>query len=349
MKRRTSKQIKVGNVLIGGNAPISIQTMLNNRFDDVDGSIKEIERLKNAGADLVRIAIQSDKTAEYFAEIASKTDMPLIADCHYSYRLATTAVKSGAKKVRINPGNTAENKAEFEEFISVLKDFGVPVRIGVNGGSLGEKYKGEELYKAIADSALDALNDFVKYGFNDVVLAAKSSNPLDFIASNRIISASCDYPMHLGVTESGTLKSGLIKSTIGISTLLQEGIGDTIRVSLSDEPIEEVRAGKTLLKALGLKNEGVDVVSCPTCARTEIDVKGFAERIEKLTENVKTPLKISVMGCRLNGIGEGKDSDIGVCGGKEVCTLMLDGEIYKTVKSSEVDDELMKLINSKIK
>lgn len=343
--KKITKQVSVGNVKIGGNAQISVQTMLNSKTTDVDACVNDILQLKNIGCDLIRLAVPDEESAAAFGRIVKITGEPLIADVHYSYKIAKLAVLNGAAKLRMNPGNMSTDKSAIEDLVAVLKDYDVPVRVGVNGGSLDKRFEGMKTADALAASALDCAEIFEKCGFSKLVIAAKSSNVEDFIEANRKISASSEYPLHLGVTEAGTLRSGLIKSSVGIGTLLREGIGDTIRVSLSAPPFEEVTAGKTLLKTLGLRSGGVEVVSCPTCARTEIDVEGLASRVEQLTADVTKPLKISVMGCPLNGIGEGRHSDLGIAGGKEKSVLMYHGEIYKTVNSADLLLEFMDLLD----
>lgn len=343
--KRYSRQISIGDVLVGGGAPITVQSMLNTKTTDVVGSLQQINELRNAGCDLIRLAVPDEPSADGFKEIATRCGLPLIADVHYSYKLAELAIKAGAKKLRMNPGNMSTDAEHIKTLVELLKDYGVPVRIGVNGGSLDKRFKGMNEDDALVASALSTADTFEKFGFSDIVVAIKASNVITMIESNRKLSKVCDYPLHLGVTEAGTLKSGLIKSSIGIGTLLEEGIGDTIRVSLSAPVVEEVYAGKAILRALGLKNSGVEVVSCPTCARTEIDVQGLAEQVEQITAHITKPLKISVMGCPLNGIGEGEGSDIGIAGGKEKSVLLKDGKIYKTINSQDLMPEFLNLLN----
>jgi (E)-4-hydroxy-3-methylbut-2-enyl-diphosphate synthase len=343
--KRYSRQISIGNVLVGGDAPITVQSMLNTKTTDVEGSLAQIKELRDAGCDLIRLAVPDEQSADGFKEISVRSGLPLIADVHYSYKLAELAVKAGAKKLRMNPGNMATDAEHIKNLVEMLKDYNVPVRIGVNGGSLDKRFKGMSEDDALVASALSTADTFEKFGFSDIVVAIKASNVMTMIESNRKLAKVCDYPLHLGVTEAGTLKSGLIKSSIGIGTLLEEGIGDTIRVSLSAPVVEEVYAGKAILRALGLKNTGVEVVSCPTCARTEIDVQGLAEQVEKMTAHITKPLKISVMGCPLNGIGEGEGSDIGIAGGKEKSVLLKDGKIYKTINTADLTQEFLHLLD----
>ncbi len=345
MKRRYSKEIHIGNIRVGGDAPITVQSMLNTKTVDIDGSLAQIKELTDVGCDLIRLAVPDEQSAEAFKVIAEKSGLPLIADVHYSYRLAELAVKAGAKKLRMNPGNMSTDAENIKNLVEILKDYDVPVRIGVNGGSLDKQFKGMAEDEALVASALKTADMFEKFGFSNLIVAIKASNVQTMIESNRKLAKTCEYPLHLGVTEAGTLRSGLIKSSIGIGTLLEEGIGDTIRVSLSAPVVEEVYAGKSILKALGLRCTGVEVVSCPTCARTEIDVQGLAEEVERLTAKIEKPLKISVMGCPLNGIGEGEGSDLGIAGGKEKSVLLKDGKIFKTVPSANLMEEFMTLLN----
>lgn len=345
-ERRKSRKVYVGDVAIGGDAPISVQSMLNVKTIDVEGCIRQIERLKAAGCDLIRLAVPDEPSAIAFGEIARRTKLPLIADVHYSYKLAKLALENGAAKLRMNPGNMTDF-FEIADLSKMLLDLNVPVRVGVNGGSLAPKYAGMNEVNALSASALECAEIFEKYGVRNIVVAIKHSDTLTNIAANIKLAAECDYPLHIGVTEAGTLRTGLIKSAIGIGTLLREGIGDTIRVSLSADVVEEVLAGKKILRTLGLR-QGVDVVSCPTCARTEIDVEGLAEKIEEMTAGIDKPLRISVLGCPLNGIGEGKGSDIGIAGGKYKSVLLEDGEILKTVSNEDLISEFEKLLAKKM-
>ncbi|MCM1305740.1 MAG: flavodoxin-dependent (E)-4-hydroxy-3-methylbut-2-enyl-diphosphate synthase [Bacteroides sp.] len=348
IKRRLSRQVAVGDIKIGGDAPISVQSMLNTKTTDVEGSIRQINALKEVGCDLIRLAVPDEASCEAFGKIARRTGLPLIADVHYSYKLAHLALDNGAKKIRINPGNMRDF-AEIKPLAKHMIDMGVPVRVGVNGGSLDPKYKGMDEAKALSESALECANVFESQGMRDIVVAIKASDTNINIEANRILAKACDYPLHIGVTEAGTLRTGLIKSAIGIGTLLSEGIGDTIRVSLSADVTEEVLAGKKILQTLGVKKNAVEVVSCPTCARTEIDVEGLANTVERMTVGISKPLIISVLGCPLNGIGEGENSDLGIAGGKDKSVILLDGKIYKTVDNSSLLDEFKRLLDMKTK
>ena len=347
-QRRVSRQVCVGNIKIGGDAPISVQSMLNTKTVDVEGSIKQIEALQAVGCDLIRLAVPDEASCEAFGEIAKRTGLPLIADVHYSYKLAHLALDNGAKKIRMNPGNMRDF-SEIQPLARRMSDMGIPVRVGVNGGSLDPKYKGIDEAKALCESALECANVFEQCGHRDIVIAIKASDVQVNLEANRMLAKSCDYPLHIGVTEAGTLRTGLIKSAIGIGTLLSEGIGDTIRVSLSADVTEEVLAGKKILQSVGLRKSGADVVACPTCARTEIDVAELANTLELMTAHIEKPLKISVLGCPLNGIGEGENSDLGIAGGKERSVILVDGKIFKTVDNSELLQEFKRLLDMKTK
>ena len=343
IERRKTRKVFVGDVAIGGDAPITVQSMLNTKTVDVEGSLKQIEELKKVGCDLIRLAVPDEQSAYAFGEIAKRCGLPLIADIHYNYKLAHLALDNGAKKIRMNPGNMRDF-SEIKPLAQRLIDMHVPVRVGVNGGSLDPKFKGMDETRALCESALECANVFESQGMRDIVIAIKASNTLVNVEANRLLAKECDYPLHIGVTEAGTLRSGLIKSAIGIGTLLQEGIGDTIRVSLSADVREEVLAGKKILQTLGIRKNAVEVVSCPTCARTEIDVEVLANKVEMMCANIDKPLTISILGCPLNGIGEGENSDLGIAGGKEKSVILKDGKILKTVNSVDLMTEFDKLL-----
>lgn len=344
VERRLSRRVYVGKVAIGGGAPVTVQSMLNSKTVDVEGSVRQIETLREAGCDFIRLAVPDEDSATAFGKIARRTGLPLIADIHYSCRLAHLALDNGAKKIRMNPGNM-HDREELKELARRMAGEGVPVRVGVNGGSLDPAFAGMEECDALVKSALDSAELFESCGLKDIVVAIKSSDVSTMVEANRKIAAAADYPLHLGVTEAGTLRTGLVKSSAALGILLSEGIGDTVRISLAAPPVEEVYAGKTLLRCLGLKSDCVDVVACPTCARTEIDVAALAAAVEKATASVKVPLKIAVMGCPLNGIGEGKDADLGVAGGKTKSVILRDGEIYEMVSSELLMPHFMMLVD----
>lgn len=343
IERRKTRKVYVGDIAIGGDAPITVQSMLNTKTVDVEGSLKQIEGLRKVGCDLIRLAVPNEQSAYAFGEIAKRCGLPLIADIHYNYKLAHLALDNGAKKIRMNPGNMRDF-SEIKPLAQRLIDMHVPVRVGVNGGSLDPKFKGMDEARALCESALECANVFESQGMRDIVIAIKASNTLVNVEANRLLAKECDYPLHIGVTEAGTLRTGLIKSAIGIGTLLQEGIGDTIRVSLSADVREEALAGKKILQTLGIRKNAVEVVACPTCARTEIDVEGLANKVEMMCAGIDKPLTISILGCPLNGIGEGENSDLGIAGGKEKSVILKDGKILKTVNSADLMTEFDKLL-----
>ena len=341
IERRKTRQVSVGNVKIGADAPISVQSMLNTKTTDVEGSIAQINALKAVGCDLIRLAVPDEDSAHAFGEIAKRCGLPLIADIHYNYKLAHMALDAGAKKIRMNPGNMRDF-SQIKPLAQRMIDMGIPV--GVNGGSLDPKFKGMDEARALCESALECANVFESVGMKDIVIAIKASDTMLNVKANRLLASTCDYPLHIGVTEAGTLRTGLVKSAIGIGALLEEGIGDTIRVSLSTNVCEEVLAGKKILQTLGLRKNAVEVVSCPTCARTEIDVEGLANKVEMMTAGIDKPIKISILGCPLNGIGEGENSDLGIAGGKEKSVILLHGKILKTVPSERLMEEFDKIL-----
>ena len=312
-----TRQITVGNVPIGGGAPVVIQSMLNTRTTDVAGSLEQIKKLHTAGCQVVRLAVPNMEAARGFAEICKESPLPLVADIHFDYKLAIAAAEGGASKIRINPGNIG-GEDRVKAVVDVCKDKHIPIRIGVNGGSLEksllEKY-GHPTAEALVESAFGHLELLEKYGFYDTCLSMKSSTVPTMVAACRLFRSKCDYPLHIGVTETGPVRQGLIKSAMGIGALLMDGIGDTIRVSLTDDPVEEVYAAKDILKAAGLRKEGVNIISCPTCGRTRIDLIGLVNRVEQALKDCEKPITVAVMGCVVNGPGEAREADIGIAGG----------------------------------
>lgn len=335
-----SREIKVSNLKIGGNNPIVVQSMCNTKTYDVDATVKQIIDLENEGCELIRVAVPDERSGNALKEIVKQIHIPLVADIHYDYKLAILSAENGASKIRLNPGNLKPDKIEY--VASFLKERQIPIRIGVNGGSLEKQFQGLLLDDAMVESALYHTSLLEKHGFYDTVISVKSSNVKKMVSAYRKLSDKVDYPLHLGVTEAGTMNMGVVKSAIGIGSLLVDGIGDTIRVSLTADPLEEIRCAKRILKSLDLRG-GVEVVSCPTCGRTNIEVEKFATEIEKLTKNVEKNIKIAVMGCVVNGVGEGKDADFGVAGGKEFSVLFKNGEQYKRIKNEDILPELMKM------
>ena len=312
-----TRKIYVGNVPIGGGEPVSIQSMLNTKTTDVEGSLAQIRRLQAAGCQIVRLAVPNMEAARGFAEICRESTLPLVADIHFDYRLAIAAAEGGASKIRINPGNIG-GEDRVKAVVDVCKDRKIPIRIGVNGGSLDprllEKY-GHPTAEALVESAFSHLELLEKYGFYDTCLSMKSSHVPTMVAAARLFRSRCDYPLHIGVTETGPVRMGMLKSAMGIGALLLDGIGDTIRVSLTDDPVEEVYAAKDILKAAGLRKDGVEIISCPTCGRTRIDLIGLVNQVDEALKNCEKPITVAVMGCVVNGPGEAREADIGIAGG----------------------------------
>ena len=312
-----TRQILVGNVPIGGGAPVSIQSMLNTKTTDVEGSLQQIKKLAAAGCQIVRLAVPNREAARGFAEICRESPLPLVADIHFDYQLAILAAEGGASKIRINPGNIG-GEDRVKAVVEVCKDKHIPIRIGVNGGSLDkkllEKY-GHPTPEALVESAFQHLELLEKQGFYDTCVSMKSSTVPNMVAAARLFRSKCDYPLHIGVTETGPVRQGLIKSAMGIGALLLDGIGDTLRVSLTDDPVEEVYAAKDILRAAGLRKEGVDIISCPTCGRTRIDLIGLVNRVDEALKDCQKPITVAVMGCIVNGPGEAREADIGIAGG----------------------------------
>ena len=312
-----TRQINVGGVLIGGGAPVVIQSMLNTKTTDVEGSLAQIRALKTAGCEIARLSVQNMEAARGFAEICKESELPLVADIHFDYKLAIAAAEGGASKIRINPGNIG-GEDRVKAVVDVCKDKKIPIRIGVNGGSLDkrllEKY-GHPTAEALVESAFEHLELLEKFGFYDTCLSMKSSTVPTMVAAARLFRSKCDYPLHIGVTETGPVKMGMIKSAMGIGALLLDGIGDTIRVSLTDDPVQEVYAAKDILKAAGLRKEGVNIISCPTCGRTQIDLIGLVNQVDEALKDCCKTITVAVMGCIVNGPGEAREADIGIAGG----------------------------------
>lgn len=341
-----SRVVKVGDILIGGGNPIIIQSMTNTVTSNVEATVEQINKLEKAGCQMVRMTINNEEAAKAITEIKKRVNLPLCADIHFDYKLALLAMENGIDKLRINPGNIGSDD-KIKIVVQMAKEKGIPIRIGVNSGSIEkhilEKY-GNPTADGMVESAIYHINLLEKNGFNDIVVSLKASNVKMMVEAYRKISKLVDYPLHLGVTEAGTAFQGTVKSAIGIGSLLVDGIGDTIRVSLTEDPVEEIKVAKEILKVLGLIEAGVEIVSCPTCGRTEIDLIGLAKRVEKEFENEKRKLKIAVMGCVVNGPGEAKEADYGVAGGKGVGVIFKKGKIVKKVEESEILIELKKLI-----
>ena len=343
-----TRQIRVGDVCIGGGAPVVIQSMLNTRTTDVDGSLAQIKALKTAGCQIARLAVPNMEAARGFAEICKESPLPLVADIHFDYKLAIAAAEGGASKIRINPGNIG-GEDRVKAVVDVCKDKNIPIRIGVNGGSLDkrllEKY-GHPTAEALVESAFEHLELLEKYGFYDTCLSMKSSTVPTMVAAARLFRSKCDYPLHIGVTETGPVKMGLMKSAMGIGALLLDGIGDTIRVSLTDDPVEEVYAAKDILKAAGLRKEGVNIISCPTCGRTRIDLIGLVNQVDAALKDCEKPITVAVMGCVVNGPGEAREADIGIAGGDGWGTIFEKGQQVDKLPYDELLPALLKRIEA---
>ena len=341
-----TRQIFVGGVPIGGGAPVVIQSMLNTKTTDVAGSLAQISRLKAAGCQIARLAVPNMEAAKTFADICKESPLPLVADIHFDYKLAIAAAEGGASKIRINPGNIG-GEDRVKAVVDVCKDKKIPIRIGVNGGSLDkkllEKY-GHPTAEALVESAFEHLALLEKFGFYDSCVSMKSSTVPTMVASARLFRSKCDYPLHIGVTETGPVRMGLMKSAMGIGALLLDGIGDTIRVSLTDDPVEEVYAAKDILKAAGLRKEGVNIISCPTCGRTQIDLIGLVNKVDAALKDCQKPITVAVMGCVVNGPGEAREADIGIAGGDGCGMLFEKGQQVAKLPYEELLPALLKRI-----
>ena len=341
-----TRQIVVGGVPIGGGAPVVIQSMLNTRTTDVEGCLNQIKQLASAGCQIARLAVPNREAARGFAEICKESPLPLVADIHFDYQLAILAAEGCASKIRINPGNIG-GEDRVKAVVDVCKEKKIPIRIGVNGGSLDkrllEKY-GHPTPEALVESAFQHLELLEKQGFYDTCVSMKSSHVPNMVAAARLFRSKCDYPLHIGVTETGPVRQGLIKSAMGIGALLLDGIGDTIRVSLTDDPVEEVYAAKNILKAAGLRKEGVDIISCPTCGRTRIDLIGLVNQVDAALKNCAKPITVAVMGCIVNGPGEAREADIGIAGGDGWGTIFEKGEQVARLPYDELLPALLERI-----
>ena len=341
-----TRQIKVGGVAIGGGAPVVIQSMLNTKTTDVEGSLQQLKALKTAGCQIARLAVPNMESARSFSEICKESPLPLVADIHFDYKLAIAAAEGGASKIRINPGNIGDED-RVEAVVAVCKERNIPIRIGVNGGSLDkkllEKY-GHPTAEALVESAFEHLELLEKFGFYDTCVSMKSSTVPTMVAAARLFRSKCDYPLHIGVTETGPVRMGLMKSAMGIGSLLLDGIGDTIRVSLTDDPVEEIYAAKDILKAAGLRKEGVNIISCPTCGRTQIDLIGLVNQVDKALKDCQKPITVAVMGCIVNGPGETREADIGIAGGDGCGMLFEKGQQVEKLPYDELLPALLRRI-----
>ncbi len=338
MYRNLTKEVSVGNVKIGGENPVAIQSMTNTPTEDVDTTVEQILRLEAAGCEIIRCSVPTMEAAEALREIKKRIHIPLVADIHFDYRLAIASIENGADKIRINPGNIG-SADRVKAVVDKAKEYQIPIRVGVNSGSLEkpflEKY-GQVTAQGIVESALDKVRMIEDMGYDNLVVSIKSSDVLMCVEAHELIAKQCPYPLHVGITEAGTVYSGNVKSSVGLGIILHEGIGNTIRVSLTGDPAEEVRTAKLILKTLGLRKGGIEVVSCPTCGRTKIDLIGLAGQVEKMVEDIPLDIKVAVMGCAVNGPGEAKEADIGIAGGIGEGLLIKKGQIVKKVKEEDL-------------
>lgn len=337
--RDHTRVVRIGDRLIGGGNPILIQSMTNTPTEDVEATVAQILRLEKAGCDIIRCTVPNEEAAKAIGQIRRRIHIPLVADIHFDYRMAIAAIENGADKVRINPGNIG-GEEKLDAVVRCAKEHGVPIRVGVNSGSLErdlvEKYGGVTP-EGLVESALDKVSMIEKCGYSNIVISIKSSDVLTCVKAHEILAQRTDYPLHVGITEAGTVRGGTIKSSVGLGIILYEGIGDTIRVSLSGDPEEEVYTAKQILRDLGLRKEGIEVVSCPTCGRTKIDLIGLADKVEEMLKNYPNlNIKVAVMGCAVNGPGEAKEADIGIAGGLHEGLLIKKGEIVKKLPEDEL-------------
>lgn len=338
MKRKITKTVKIGSRVIGGGNPILIQSMTNTRTEDIKATVAQIKQLCDAGCEIIRCSVPTMEAAKALEEIKKQVELPVVADIHFDYRLAIAAIEHGADKIRINPGNIG-SADRVQAVVDAAKERGIPIRVGVNSGSLEkelvEKYHGVTA-EGIVESALGQVRIIEDMGYDNLVISIKSSDVLMCVRAHELISAQTDYPLHVGITEAGTIISGNIKSSIGLGLILHQGIGDTIRVSLTGAPLEEVKSAKLILRTLGLRKGGIEVVSCPTCGRTNIDLIGLANQVEDMVADIPLDLKVAVMGCVVNGPGEAKEADIGIAGGRGEGLLIRRGEVIKKLPEEEL-------------
>lgn len=345
--RENTKVVQIGNVKIGGNHPIAIQSMTNTKTENVNDTVAQILQLEKAECEIIRVAVPTMEAAKAISEIKKKIHIPLVADIHFDYKLALAAIENGADKIRINPGNIG-SKERIKAVVDACKKKDIAIRVGVNSGSLEKgllrKYGGVTA-EAIVESALDKVKIIEEFGFYNLVVSIKSSNVLMCIRAHELIAKQCDYPLHVGITETGGVYSGSVKSAVGLGTILYLGIGNTIRVSLTGEPVKEIEAAKLILRSLELREGGITVISCPTCGRTQINLIGLAEQVEEMVKDFDLNIKVAVMGCAVNGPGEAREADIGIAGGMGEGLLIKKGEIIKKVKEEFLLEALREELN----
>lgn len=339
MFRDNTKTVTIGNRVIGGGNPVLIQSMTNTRTEDVKATVEQILRLEAAGCEIIRSTVPTIEAAKAIKEIKKQIHIPIVADIHFDYKMAVAAIENGADKIRINPGNIG-SRDKIKAVTDCAKERNIPIRIGVNSGSLEkeliEKYGNKVTAEGIVESALDKVHIIEDLGYDNLVVSIKSSDVMMCVKAHELIARQCKYPLHVGITESGTVYSGNIKSAIGLGIILNQGIGDTIRVSLTGDPVEEIRSAKMILNTLGLRKSGIEVVSCPTCGRTRIDLISLASKVEEMVQKYPLDIKVAVMGCVVNGPGEAKEADIGIAGGDKEGLLIKKGEIIKKVPEEEL-------------
>lgn len=348
MLRHKTREVRIGNVVIGGEHPIAVQSMTNTRTEDVEATVAQILRLEAAGCEIVRCTVPTQEAADALREIKKQIHIPLVADIHFDYKMAIAAIENGADKIRINPGNIGSEE-RVRAVVEKAKEYNVPIRIGVNSGSLEkdllEKYGGVTA-EGIVESALDKVHMIERMGYENLVVSIKSSDVMMCVKAHELLAPQCPYPLHVGITEAGTLYSGNIKSSVGLGIILNAGIGNTVRVSLTGDPVEEIRSAKLILKTLGLRKGGIEVVSCPTCGRTKINLIELANRVELMVQEFPLDIKVAVMGCVVNGPGEAREADIGIAGGIGEGLLIKKGEIIRKVKEEDLLETLrQELIN----
>ncbi len=342
MYRDNTRTVQIGNKVIGGGNPVLMQSMTNTATEDVEATVAQILRLERAGCEIIRCTVPTMEAAQALSKIKEQIHIPLVADIHFDYKMAIAAIDNGADKIRINPGNIG-SREKVAAVVAAAKERNIPIRVGVNSGSLErelvEKYHGVTA-QGIVESALDKVHIIEELGYDNLVISIKSSDVMMCVKAHELLAEQTDYPLHVGITESGTVASGNIKSAVGLGIILHQGIGDTIRVSLTGDPVEEIKSAKLILRTLGLRKGGIEVVSCPTCGRTKIDLIGLANRVEEMVADIPLDIKVAVMGCAVNGPGEAKEADIGIAGGIGEGLLIKKGEIVKKVPEAELLDTL---------
>jgi len=347
MNKKLTKKVMVGNVAIGAGAPVAIQSMANTKTKDIDATRKQINRLEGAGCELIRLSVPDEPSIRAFKELKKSAKVPLVADVHFRWELAVAAIKAGADKVRINPGNISD-KSGIKKIVNTASKYDIPIRIGVNAGSLSQNIRDANMANAakLVAGALESIALIESMGFNNLVISAKAFSVPEAVAAYRALADKVDYPLHIGITESGTIKSGSLRSAIGLGILLAEGIGDTLRVSLSADPVEEVYVAQQILQTLELRQFHPELVSCPTCARCDVDLIPIANELEERLSESDVPLRVAVMGCVVNGPGEARQSDVGIAAGKGRGVLFKNGKVIRNVAEEDFVEELMKLVNT---